>query len=116
MIKNIIKYALLIMLAFVLSFSILFQFKFENYIKFQKKEYNLLNNRKRISYKPAIIYLVESELYNKKDINKKSLDLLRRNLRFKVYKFSYIKDEYILECFYTREEKENFVKNNLLSH
>jgi hypothetical protein len=95
----------------VLSISILLvtQVSYEKYILFQKKEYKILENRNRLSYKPAVIYYIESIVINNKELNKDALEILRIGSEFKSFKINYIKDEYILECYYTKVEKERFV-------
>lgn len=107
-----LKYVFLAIFILIIGFSLFIQIRFENYIYFQKKEYNLLQDRRRISYKPTVIYLVFS---NNKDLNKRSLDLLRYDSKVKKFKSNYLKDEYILECYYTKKEKENFLSDDLKS-
>lgn len=94
---------------FSLYVTIHFQVKYEKYISTQVKEYNILEGRKRISYKPAVIYYMQSVLLNNHDLNKKSLRLLRQGSE--TYKSNYLKDEYILECFYSKKEKTEFINS-----
>ena len=107
---NVLFYLLIIFLGLSTIILIVTQASFERYITYQKKEYKILKNRVRLSYKPACVYYIESIVLNNKGLNKNSLEILRINSEFKSFKINYIKDEYILECYYTKEELEEFVK------
>jgi hypothetical protein len=118
-IKKLIVYFLITLFFLQLAVGLMFQIKYEKYIRNQKKEYNILYMRNRISYKPAILYYFQSTVLRKKDINKYSLGLIWKDTGLKSYIMIYNIDEYILECYYTKEEKlkyieeKNYYKNKI---
>lgn len=110
--KKVYKFLILlslIIICVIIVILVVTQVSYEKYINYQKTEYKLLQNRKRLLYKPAFIYYLESVMLNKKELNKDALELLRIGSNYKQFNVEYIKDEYILEWFYTKEEKEVFV-------
>ncbi len=109
---RLIKVIFSLFIALVITLSVHFQIKVEKYITTQRKTYKILQNRERISYKPISVYYIETHLlqinYN---INIRSNSLLTKSFNLKEYQLIPFYDEYIMECYYTDKEKEDYIKN-----
>lgn len=86
--------------------SSIFQIKFEQYIQNQKKEYGILLNRNRVSYKPVVLYLIMDKkqymgagslVYQESDSNS--------ILAGRLY------DGYIVYCYFSKKELTAFWNN-----
>ena len=105
MIKKIFIKALIIIFSLFVIMSVYLQSDLEKYKSKQIEKYNILQNRKRIKYTPGVIYYL-----SRKEINFKS-GLLPYWECSGSFGSKRIYDEYILECYYTLEEKLNYLKD-----
>lgn len=92
-----------VIIAITIIVSSIFQIKIEQYIQNQKEEYGILLNRKRISYKPVVLYLIMDKkqymgagslVYQQSDSNS--------ILAGRLY------DGYIVYCYFSKKELAAF--------
>lgn len=105
--KRVFKIIAYIVLLFFIIFSIWLQIENEKYIKRQKSKYGILKNRNRISYKPTIVFLFERFVIGNKETNKNLINIPYKGIHSRVQLA--IIDEYILECYYSSDEKEKLI-------
>jgi len=106
-----IKRTILILLLILVSISTVYQLKFEKYIDNQKEKFGILVNRRRISYIPVVIYYSMNANSEMRNLNRKASDLIdqERNFAGRIIIVGY--DEYIMQCYYTNEEKVNYLNS-----
>lgn len=85
------------------------QYKYEDYIASQRKQYSILPERSRLVNQPAILYYLERVVMKKDSVDPNaSLMLYPREFIDQTNRIPLI-DEYILRCYYTAEEIEQFL-------
>ena len=111
---RLIKIILLSLVSIFLFLNIFYQFRYETYLKKQKNKYGILKNKKRLKYRPAIISRMEFLLNrNKGDLSIGAHAIMYEELNLKSFTSSIILDKYIVDCYYIRDEKIQFIcKNN----
>ena len=87
------------------------QLKFEKYISNQKKAYNILQNRERISFIPVAFYYMKSRNDRDRCLNRLSQDLIYEESNISTRRIIMGYDEYIMACFYNKNEKLNYVNS-----
>lgn len=98
------------LLIIVLSFfvlSIKLQIEYEAYIKFQKEEYGLLKDKKRLKYTPVIIYLFELKVLKTKDIDTDAYNIIVYMPG--IHDISITMQKYMIHCYFHDEEKSKFI-------
>jgi hypothetical protein len=107
MIKRAIRYIVIVFVLLVLIIGIWVQVSFEKYTSNQIDEYGILDKRERISHKPVILFLIHRNLFG---YNKYStlMHVPYRDIN-QAYRVM-IKDEYIIECYYSDTEKNKLLE------
>ena len=103
---KILKYFIISIVFLFLAVVVLIQYKAEAYRIKQAKEYNILKDRRRISYCPAFIYYIN---HKNKPAFFAASSILYDDLNLKIIRCARIGDEYIVKCFYSRKEIEKFL-------
>lgn len=108
---NQLKKILFFLLFLCIGVSLYYQVKFEKYISNQKKAYNILQNRERISFIPVVFYYLKSRNDRDRHLNRLSQDLFyeESNISTRLIIMGY--DEYIMACFYNKNEKLNYINS-----
>lgn len=110
-IKNVVYILLILIGSITILLGIFFQVKYEQEIQFQQREYNLLKYKKRLRYTPALFYLIKTRIIRGEEIDTLSFNLLYEYIdetNITQYPTS-DQQKYILHCFYTKKEKEDYI-------
>ena len=110
LLKKIVKTVIVIILVTVVIISVYVQIKFESYITKQKEDYYVLSDRERISYKPAIYYL----LFKRKKLMRAS-QLVYQEYNVKIVYAARLYDGYIIDCYYNNDEIDNFLNSDSIN-
>jgi hypothetical protein len=104
-----LKKGIILILALAALVIMLAQIDAERYISSRKSEpYGL--ERERLSHSLAIIsYMNYSLKRNKGDIDIGASFMIYDDLELNSYKSSLMRDTYVVKCFYTREERVNYI-------
>ncbi len=105
---GVLKKSFFVLIALFIGVSSLFQVKLENYIRDQNRKYEILNERKRNSYLPAIFYY----LYRPEDCHRSFL-LPYKSEEVREFSSRGLYDEYIVFCYFTKTEREIFLSGKL---
>jgi|GEM_PF-4295062 hypothetical protein len=108
---NQFKKILFFLLFLCIGVSLYYQVKFEKYISNQKKAYNILQNRERISFIPAVFYYMKSRNDRDRCLNRLSQDLIYEESNISTRRIIMGYDEYIIACFYNKNEKLNYINS-----
>lgn len=111
-VKKILKLTISTIVGIIILITISFQINFEKEILFQKEEYNLLENKRRLKYTPVVIYLIKTRFFNKEIVDTQSFNLVYENVDEKTI-MRYPKSDqqkYILHCYYTEDEKNEYIE------
>ena len=104
--RKIVKFLLTLVLVCYIGVSIYTQIKYEKYITTQKEEYHILQGRERISYKPAILYIIFDSAYLMR-----AGGLVYHGIEEKSVFAGRLYDGYIIQCYYDDNEIDEFMKN-----
>jgi len=108
---NQLKKILFFFLFLCIGVSLYYQVKVEKYISNQKKAYNILQNRERISYIPVVFYYMKSQKDRDRCLNRLSQDLIYEESNISTRRIIMGYDEYIMVCFYNKNEKLNYINS-----
>lgn len=108
---NQFKKILFFLLFLCIGVSLYYQVKFEKYISNQKKAYNILQNRERISFIPVAFYYMKSRNDRDRCLNRLSQDLIYEESNISTRRIIMGYDEYIMACFYNKNEKLNYINS-----
>lgn len=84
------------------------QVEYENYRIEQKKSYDIIKSKKRISYKPVILYHIE-RVFGFHFEDAKSSNILYEGVVNQVIWSNEFKDSYIVHCYYSEKEKKSYL-------
>ncbi len=101
------KRMILVIFLFIMGSGIKLQIEYEDYIRFQKQEYGLLKERKRLKYTPVLFYLFQLKVLKNKEIDTKSYNIPWEHIKHRNYIVSIYGQKYIVHCYYTDREKMN---------
>ncbi|HVD98410.1 MAG TPA: hypothetical protein VNB90_09420 [Cytophagaceae bacterium] len=100
------KYPIILVTGTLVLISIVVQINFERYIVQQNKHYDLLKDKRRVSYMPVVIYLVKNTFVKNPLDGEVSNCIYKHAASTNVIISEGSKDEYMVNCYFKEAEKE----------
>jgi hypothetical protein len=106
---KVLSLLILIIILSLLTLSVKLQIEYEAYINFQKEEYGLLKDKKRLKYTPVILYLFELKVLKTENIDTDAYNIIV--YRAGIHEIGITMQKYMIHCYFYDEEKRKFIEN-----